>query len=337
MLDIFKGDAFSVMSLTDAINSIPFVPGQAGRIIQWNEQGVATLSVAIESKDGVLQLINPSPRGGPGNVTDKRKRTMRQLVIPHYEIDDAIYADEVQGIRAFGQESQVETVLAKVNDRMADHVQLELDPTLEYQRVGAIKGIILNADNSTLYNLFTEFGVSQEAEVNFDFDAASPASGAVRKTCAAITRTIADNLGGVPFTGVSAFVGRDFFDALVANQETRETFLNQTEASQLRTGYAFQTFDYGGIHFEEYRGAVGGTPFIADGEARFFPVGVPGLFRTVYAPADYVETVNTIGLPRYTKQFPMPNDKGINMEMQSNALSYCTRPKVLMKGIAESA
>jgi hypothetical protein len=34
----------------------------------------------------------------------------------------------------------------------------------------------------------------------------------------------------------------------------------------------------------------------------FFPVGVPGLFRQYNAPADFVETANTIGLPRYAKQ-----------------------------------
>ena len=37
-------------------------------------------------------------------------------------------------------------------------------------------------------------------------------------------------------------------------------------------------------------------------KAYFFPVGVPGLFRQYNAPADFVETANTIGLPRYAKQ-----------------------------------
>lgn len=31
-LDIFNNDAFSVVSLTDAINKLPYVPGQAGRL-----------------------------------------------------------------------------------------------------------------------------------------------------------------------------------------------------------------------------------------------------------------------------------------------------------------
>src|SRR5690606_28024256 len=99
----------------------------------------------------------------------KDKRTVRQLTVPHYQIDDTIMADEVQGVRAFGQESAVQTVFGLVNDRMAEHVRESFDPTLEYQRIGALKGVILNGDGSTLYNLFTEFSVSPPSTVDFSF------------------------------------------------------------------------------------------------------------------------------------------------------------------------
>src|SRR5690606_35599296 len=130
----------------------PFVPGRAGQIIPWNERGVRTLSIMIEEKDGVLSLVNPTPRGGPGETFAKEKRTARSLTIPHYQVDDAIWADEVQGIRAFGSETELQTVQGLVNERAAGHVQQRLDPTLEFQRIGAVKGVILNADGSTLYN-----------------------------------------------------------------------------------------------------------------------------------------------------------------------------------------
>ncbi len=68
------------------------------------------------------------------------------------------------------------------------------------------------------------------------------------------------------------------------------------ESIFLRQGQARGQFDYAGIVFEEYRGSIGGVDFIADGKAHFFPVGTPGLFRQYNAPADFVETVNTIGL-----------------------------------------
>ena len=332
VLDVFKSDPFSVISLTDAINKLPFVPGRAGGVIDWAESGVPTTTIMVEEYEGELKLINPTPRGGPGTAIAKAKRVARNLTIPHYEVNDAVYAESVQGVRAFGAESQVQTVLGMVNSRLAEHVQLRLDPTLEYQRIGAVKGTILNGDGSTLYNLFTEFGVSQESELDFDLDNGTPASGVVRKKCTEAVRLVAKNLGGIPYSGVYAFCGDAFWDDLIAHPEVRETFLGQAEASQLRGNATYQMLDYGGIRFENYRGAVGGTSFVDTNKAHIFAVGVPGLFRTVYAPADYVETVNTMGLPRYARQYAMDNGKGVALDVQMNALSYCTRPKSLILG-----
>jgi hypothetical protein len=341
MLQIFKGDAFSVISLTDSINKIPFVPGRAGVLVPWVETGVTTTSVMIEEVDGVLSLIDPTPRGGPGTTVAKTRRVARAISIPHYQIDDAIYADEVQGVRAFGSETQLQTVQGQLNRRQTEHVQLRLDPTLEFQRVGALKGIILNGNGSTLYNLFNEFGVTQEAEVAFDLSASSPASGALRAKCAEVVRIIADNLGGIPFVGIHAFCGDQFFDKLLAHLEVVNSYKNTSMAAVLREGYVYPNnlkiygaFEFGGIVWENYRGSVGSTRFIETDKCHIFPIGVPGLFRTVYAPADYIETVNTVGLPRYSRQHEMNNGKGIEFESQMNALNYCTRPKTLIKGKA---
>ncbi|MCK9468486.1 MAG: major capsid protein [Porticoccaceae bacterium] len=333
VLDVFNGNAFGVLALTDAINKQPFIPGRAGQVIDWNERGVATTSIMIEEIAGELRIIDPTPRGGPGVTLPKDKRNARILGIPHYQVDDAVYAEEVQGVRAFGQESQVQTIMGRVNERLLEHVQLHIDPTLEYQRIGAVKGIILNGNGTTLYNLFTEFGVSPPSVVGFSLPSGSTAStGAIRTKCTQVVRSIAAALGGIPYQRVYAFAGDNFWDAMIATKEVRETYLNQAEASQLRGNAAFETLDYGGITFENYRGGVGGTPFIDPDEVHFFPIGVPGLWRTVYAPADYEETVNTNGLPRYAKQYAMPNGKGRHLESQSNALNYCTRPNVLITG-----
>ena len=63
--------------------------------------------------------------------------------------------------------------------------------------------------------------------------------------------------------------------------------------------------------WENYRGQVGGTAFIDTNKCHIFPLGVPGLFRTYFAPADYIETVNTLGRRLYVKQYDMPNGKGV--------------------------
>lgn len=338
MLNLFDGDGFSCATLTDSINNVPFVPGRAGQAIQWDERGVSTTSILIEEKDGELQLLNPTQRGGPGETSVEPGQRVRSLVVPHYEKNDTIIADSVQNVRAFGTTNVLETLQGRVNRRLQEHVQLKLDPTLEFQRVGAVKGIILNANGSTLYNLFDEFGVTPEAEIDFDLDNANPAPGALRKKCAGVVRKITDNLGGIPVSAIYAFCGDAYFDDLLTNPEVVESYKGTPMASVLRDGYVtpgglvYGVFEFGGIIWENYRGKVGGTPFIDADKCHIFPVGVPGLWRTVYAPADWEETVNTDGLPRYARQYPMANGKGRHLDSQMNALNYCTRPKSLMKG-----
>ena len=93
------------------------------------------------------------------------------------------------------------------------------------------------------------------------------------------------------------------------------------------------SFEYAGIVFEEYRGRVGTVDFTDASKAYFFPVGVPGLFRQYNAPADFVETANTIGLPRYAKQaVDQQFARWVMPHVQSNPLPICTRPRVLIKG-----
>lgn len=101
----------------------------------------------------------------------------------------------------------------------------------------------------------------------------------------------------------------------------------------LRQGQARGSFEYAGIVFEEYRGKVGTVDYADSNKAHFFPVGVPGLFRQYNAPADFVETVNTLGLPRYAKQaVDQEFGRWVKLHTQSNPLPICTRPKVLIKG-----
>lgn len=334
MLDIFRGDAFGVVPLTDTINRPLFQPGRVGAMGLFLETSVSTIDIAIEERDGVLIIVPPTPRGGPGTTLPKPRRGIRVLRAPHFEINDAIMAEEVQGVRAWGTEDQVEMVMDKVSERLQIH-RGSMEVTMEYSRVGAVVGVVTYADGTTL-DLFDEFGVTQDAEIDFNLD--SPATtGQLRKLCAQILRQLSVTLGGVPFSGIYALCGDAFFDDLIANAEVRATYLNNPFAPQLReqyirNGQSYGSVEFGGITFENYRGYVGGVGFINTDKCHLFPVGVPNLFRTYLAPADYVETVNRPGQRMYAKQYIMPNDKGIHMDVQMNPLNICTRPKALLRG-----
>lgn len=333
MLDVFRGDAFGVVPLSLAINNLKFIPGYISSRGIFTTTSIAATSVAIEEKNNVLTLVAPTPRGAPGTTIAKPRRAMRMLGVPHFEINDAIMAEEVQGVRPFGEETGTEAVMTKVGERMQTAGQ-SLEYTQEHARVGAIKGIITYADGTVL-NLFVEYGIAAPAAINFPFTTSN--DGTIRKTCQQLIRTMGNNLDGQGFAGVEAICGDAFFDAMIMCPEVRATYLNQADASELRTQYvsagqAWGSFTFGGILWTNYRGYAAGQPMVETNMAYFYPTGVPNLFPTVYAPADYIETVNTMGLPRYVKQYAMPNDKGVHMDTQMNALNFCSRPLALQKG-----
>jgi Phage major capsid protein E len=337
MLDIFNQDAFTVISLTDAIQNIKFVPGRLGQLGYFNTTPVATTVIAVEKQGDQLILVPPTPRGAPGTTTEKIKRNLRPFFIPHFEINDAVMAEEVQNVRAMGTEQAVKTVQGMLAQRFFEH-QRSFSATEEYARIGAIKGLITYADGTQL-DLFSEFGVSANAELNFDFT--NKKSGALRAFCQGIRRSVAKSLEGLPFTGIRAFCSDTFMDAMMQNDEVRASYLNQIGASELRDAYVTanggQASTYGewyafGITFENYRGYVGSQAYIEDDKTYIVPEGVPGLFRSYYAPADYIETVNTPGVRLYVKQYEMANGKGVHLDVQMNALNICTRPLALFKG-----
>ncbi|MGE0108152.1 MAG: major capsid protein [Bdellovibrionales bacterium] len=332
-LDVFSNSAFSVVSLTDAINKVPFIPGRIGQLGLFMESGVTTTSVMIEEREGSLNLVETTPRGAPAVQNHTKKRKARSFVVPHIALEDTILADEVQNVRAFGSESDLESIQQVVQFRLQEMAG-KLDATLEHLRIGAIKGQILDADGSTvLYNLFNEFGVAQQAEVDFDLDNADPDSGAVKKLCHSVKRTIEDELGAQPYDHIHAICGSNFFDDLVAHQEVEDAYNRYMDGLFLRQGQARGSFEYAGIVFEEYRGKVGSVNFTDTDKAYFFPVGVPNLFRQYNAPADFVETVNTVGLPRYAKQaIDEKFARWVEVHAQSNPLPICTRPRALVQG-----
>ena len=328
MADTFAPDAFSLQTMTAAIERVPYKPGFVSRRGLFSERGVSTNTVTIEERDGQLRLVQTSNREGPVTPAERKRRRLRSFVIPHLREEDYAMASEVIGVRQFGTAGSLQTVEALRADRAANMAD-NLDVTLEYHRVGAIQGVVLDADGSVLIDLFTEFGVSQLPEVDFDLDNANPASGALRKKCASVTRSIMNELGAVEPTGVEALCGDGFFDDLIAHPEVRETYKYQ-EGKRLREGYVFDWVDFGGIRWINYRN--GGFNLINTDKCHLYPTGVKDLFITRFGPANYIETVNTMGRPRYAKGVVDKWGKRVDFEAQSNPLNLCTRPRALVKG-----
>jgi hypothetical protein len=328
MLDIFRDNAFSLGQLTKAILKAPYKPGRVGEMGLFRSQGIRTTTVIIEEKDGQLDLIQSKPRGGVASQLGTNKRTARSFLVPHLPKQATIMADEVQGVRAFGSENELEAIQTVVDQKLGI-LRASHEVTHEHMRIRALQGIILDADGTTLFNLFTEFGVAQQSAVLHPNPAADEFD-ALRNEVVAVQRLIENELGAEMVSGYHAFCGATFFDTLRADVGITNTLRYADPASLLAQQANARRFSFGGVTWEEYRGSTGGTPFVAAGEAFVFPTGTD-IFQTYFAPADYVETVNTIGLPVYVKQRLLEFDKGVQLDSQSNPLMLNTRPRATVK------
>lgn len=326
MLDVFKTDAFGTVSLTDAFIKAPYKPGRIGALGMFRESGIRTTTAVIEWKDGHLSLIQTTPRGGPGSTTSNKKRTAVAVVVPHLERERTILADELQNVRAFGSEDATPAYQAIVSEKL-EELRADIEVTKEHMRAHAIQGIVKDADGSTLLNLFTTFDVSQST----GYVTPNPTTdeyGALRGEVVTMQRTVEGVLGAVPVSGYRAFCGKTFFDAMRADVSIAKTLRYADPASLLSQDG--RSFSFGGVTWEEYIGATGGTPFFADSEAYLVPNA--DIFRTYNAPADFIEAVNTIGLPVYAK---MIDDAELNrwtkIHTQANPLVLCLRPDAVVK------
>src|SRR4051812_49347261 len=191
-LDIFNSDAFSVTTMLGVINAIPFRPGKLGARGLFRERGVATTQVGFERIGTSLMLVPTSPRGGPAPTQPRDRRSPISVQAPRLALQDAVYADEVQNLRALGAETEVETVQNLLNRRLASMAG-HIDQTLEWHRMGALKGQVLDADGvAVVLDLYTLHGVSKQTEVDMDLDNASPASGALAGKFNTLIRQIED-------------------------------------------------------------------------------------------------------------------------------------------------
>lgn len=338
MQNPFHNPAFSMASMTAAINLIPNRYGRMEELNLFPPKPVRTRQIIVEEQNGVLNLLPTLPPGSPGTVGTRAKRKVRSFVIPHIPHDDVVLPEEVQGLRAFGSETEMESIAGV----MARHLQTMRNKhaiTLEHLRMGALKGVILDADGSVIYDLYREFEITRK-EINFKLGKTVnnewvSSDTEVRNLCVEVLGYLEQSLLGEYMNGVHCLCSPEFFAALISHNKVKEAYANYQQGVMLindvRAGFTF-----GGITFSEYRGqatdAHGITRrFIAAGEAHCFPLGTIDTFGTYFAPADFNETANTLGQTIYAKQEPRKFDRGTDLHTQSNPLPMCHRPGVLVK------
>jgi hypothetical protein len=333
-MNIFKNDAFSTVSLTAAVEKIDYVPGLLGSLGIFEPEPVFTSTIAVEKKETSLTLIPTSPIGAPPRETNRSGRTVRNFAPTNLKDSFTMYAHELDGIRAFNTESELETLQTEYASRMAK-VKGNMELTHEFHRLGALQGKLIDADGVTvLYNFFTEFGIAEPAAINF---ALTTATTDVWTKCQEVKRAVQRAAKGVftPATQVHALAGDSFYDSLVTHPKVQQFYINWQAAQGLREQQAFESFTFGGITFHNYRGTDdNSTVAIPTAECKFFPVGAKGVFKKAMAPTEFFPWVNTRGQDIYALNIvDDARQAWVKGELYSHPLYMCCMPEVLQKAV----
>jgi len=107
-----------MIELTAAVERNSFMPTGIGELDLFEPNPIRTRALAVEQRDGTLALIPTSPRGSPAVERATEKRAARYFEVPRLRHANTIYADEIQSVRAFGQETEVMQLQSEVARRL---------------------------------------------------------------------------------------------------------------------------------------------------------------------------------------------------------------------------
>lgn len=333
-MDIFADNAFGLVELSAALDEMEYQPNWLGSLGIFTEKSVRTEKVAIERRDRELHLVPTTPRGAPLPQLTQGNRDIRDFRTVRVAKGDRLNASEIAGIRAFGSETEFEQVQTEVATRM-QALRADIDLTHENMRLGAIQGLLVDADGSVIYNWFTEWGIAQPAEMTFDF--ATLTEGKLRERGTQIKRTMRKAARGVwgPGIQVWALCGDEFWDALIKAPEVRATYLGWQAAAELRdASEPYEVFQFAGIFWVNYQGTDDGTKVaIPSKKCKFFPMNAPGAFLRVNSPGEFFDTINQPGQESYALTIPdRDRNAYVDVEVYTYPLYIATRPAMLLRG-----
>ncbi|HFF3748009.1 TPA: major capsid protein [Klebsiella pneumoniae] len=318
-------DLFTVTSLTAAVNKLPAVPGKVAALGLFEEKGVTTTSVVIDEYQGRLILVPNTSRDADPAPSKSGKRGRRVFETLHLPLSRPLLPGQLQNVAAFGDEKPISQQAKIINDHLGE-MKNSVEATREHLRIGALRGRLLDADGKVIEDLYDAFGVTQK-KITVALGAATTD---VRAECLKAKRYSESKLGGVAVRGFKAFCGPDWFDAFTGHEKVQKAFANYQEAQDRLGGDTRSGFTFGGITYIEYDVTISGQRFIPADVAQVFP-DAPSVYRMFNAPANYNDTVNTLGLPYYSKSEARKLGKGWDVEVQANPLALCMFPEALVE------
>lgn len=331
VLDPFKNQWFGMTSLTGKVEKMDFVPSFLESLGIFTPEPVNTYDLFVDRSDQTLSLVPTSELGAPPTKLTRDQRDVVTLQIPRIAQDFTLHTHELIGLRGFNTEETMMNYQAEFLKRF-NKMQRKRRLTEEFHRLGALQGILLDADGtSVIHNYYTKFDVTAPAAIEFEF---SSAAFDVSAACDAVVRGLTQSARGAFTSGttINALCGHGFFDKLRYHPTVEKYYIQSTRAGEIQRVGPYQSWTFGGITWHDYRGTDdNSTVAIPDGSAKIFPAGAEDVFTKAMGPSEFGDYLNAPGRPfyAYNEVDPSPKQAWTKGEVYGYNLYFCQRPDLL--------
>ncbi len=342
---IIDNPRYTINALSETIENIPNLYLMLGQMGLFSQKNIDTTFVPIERRNGQLNILPTTQRGGPS--TRARSDSRDKILLDTFYIGhgDDLRASDLQNLPMFGTSDFFERFDDKLLEKLSN-IKMKHAQTREWWRWGALNGQILDADGSTvLLDLYDKLGGTRP---EFDLKLDVTSSDGVLQFGKDIRRHMEREAKGEPVRGVLALLSSDLMDKVTTHPTIVDLYKRQghlTVRPNPTIDDVYTGFVHGGVTYIEHNGTATYVDpetkqetvhdFIAPGEGIAVPLGTNDVFKEYFAPAERMDAVNLPGRPIYIDMKEMDWGRGIEIESESAPLTLVKKP-LLVSSIVTS-
>lgn len=328
---------YEIVDWTVELNELPNMYGLTQELGIFRSESVSQNVVQFESYNQTIGLMKDTFRGTRNLVSSDDNRKAHAYRLAHFTADDALFARELVGKRAYGQMDSAETEAAAIARKM-ERIRKIHAITHEVGRVHTLVTGTQFAPNGTVSaNFYTDFGVTRK---QIAFDLGSSSAVIVRdKSREAVDHIQTNILSGEVTSNHIALCNPSFFDKLVSQAGVIDAWrATQTMATYNQNGFRSGKYDrivFGGVEYIRYLAfKPDGTPMIPNDEAYILPLGTDDTFISMYGPAETFDLINTSGMEAYMWTRRSEDNTQIKISSETNVIHLIRRPQCVVRAVA---
>lgn len=311
LVNILENDAFSMASMTQAIETAPTQPRELKELGIFVQDPIRTETAVIEFKEGRLEIAPLDERGDTYSSSSDEPRKLRYFKTKRVARHKRLTASDLAFVRQFGDNEAM--IIAELQKEIAKWqtgpggLMDQCENRLELMRLGALNGLLLDHNGNTVYDFYAEFGISKPPTVFLDI--ANTSEFQLRKKIESqITRPMRRKAKGRYIGEVRALCGEAAWDTLMANAEFNKRYEAAADAKmagKLAEATLGTEVSFAGVTWKEYFGADDGTSInLGAEEIKFFPGKGSNIFRHVLSPGETFDDLAQQGKEWYSYLVP---------------------------------